>query len=81
MCTCVLNQDGRLCLGCRIRVQHALDRRKSLKIRVYVDIQDMTGIGEEILVDAVSNVRAVFIDGNLKAGSVYPPNMDETKAA
>ena len=37
-----------------------------MTIRVYEDLQDMTGVGEEWLVDCIGNTRAVFIDGNLR---------------
>ena len=35
-------------------------------VKVYNDIQEMTGIGEEWLLDAKGDVTAVFIDGNLR---------------
>jgi hypothetical protein len=36
------------------------------QIKVYTDIQSMTGQGEEWLIDSLGEVRAVFIDGTIR---------------
>jgi hypothetical protein len=52
-----------------------------MQIKVYNNIQDLKGIGEEWLVDLVGDVIAVFIDGNLKCQVLYGDFGDKTKAA
>lgn len=52
-----------------------------MQIKIYSNIQDMSGKGEEWLVDAHENVIAVFIDGNLKCQILYLNNSDKTKVA
>jgi hypothetical protein len=37
-----------------------------MQVKIYSSIQDMTGIGEEWLLNADGNVLAVFIDGDLR---------------
>ena len=48
-----------------------------MTIRVYEDLQDMTGVGEEWLVDCIGNTRAVFIDGNLRCEECVTVNGNE----
>ena len=51
-------------------------------VKVYNNIQEMSGIGEEWLLDANGDVRAVFIDGNLRCEIYSIVDRNEiTKAA
>lgn len=49
-------------------------------IKVYVNIQEMTGIGEEWLVDADNDVIAVFYDGNFQRYKELAQATDKTLA-
>lgn len=52
-----------------------------MTIKVYTNIQDMTGIGEEWLVDDKENVRAVFYEGNMvcQVVRIYPKSDEKTR--
>lgn len=52
-----------------------------MQIKVYHNVSEMTGIGEEWLVDKNGNIRAVFIDGNFRCSITYLPNTGKTKIA
>ncbi len=52
-----------------------------MEIKIYTTFLDMTGKGEEWLVDSYGNARAVFIDGNLQCQILYIGNEEKTKAA
>lgn len=52
-----------------------------MQIRIYSNIQDLTGIGEEWLVDSDGNVLAIFIQGQLKCQVLYINDKEKTKAA
>ena len=48
-----------------------------MQIITYLKLSDMTGQGEEWLVEENGEVRAVFIDGNLKCTVLYLGNNHE----
>lgn len=52
-----------------------------MTVRVYTNILDMTGFGEEWLVDEKENVRAVFYEGNMvcTVHRIYPKDAEVTK--
>ena len=52
-----------------------------MTIKVYTNVQGMTGIGEEWLVDGKENVLAVFYEGNMvcKVVRIYPKTDEVTK--
>lgn len=52
-----------------------------MEIRIYTNIVDLKGIGEEWLVDSLGNVRACFIDGDLKCQVLYIDDKEKTKVA
>lgn len=52
-----------------------------MQIKIYINVSEMTGIGEEWLVDSDANVRAVFWNGVLRCQILYIGNQDKTKAA
>ena len=53
-----------------------------MKIKIYNNIQDLTGIGEEWLADPLTGeIRAVFIDGDFQCAILRPnfSGMEVTK--
>ena len=53
-----------------------------MQIRLYENVSDMLGIGEEWLVKANGDVVAVFIDGNMRSHYMIVGNGKEiTKVA
>ena len=50
-----------------------------MHIKVYNDIKDLTGKGEEWLLNADGNPHAVFIDGNLRCQLYAIGNREITK--
>lgn len=52
-----------------------------MEIKIYTQLRDMSGKGEEWLMDQFGNVRAVFIDGNLRCEVGYIGNSEKTKIA
>ena len=52
-----------------------------MTIRVYENLQDLTGIGEEWLVDSTGNTITVFIDGNLRCGEYSVLNVEDVTKA
>ena len=79
-CYCQYTSIGP-CAKCRMLITDYLDATDVSQIKVYTDIQAMTGSGEEWLVDAKENVRAVFINGDLKCQVLYLNNNEKTKVA
>jgi len=52
-----------------------------MKIKVYNNIQDLSGTGEEWLVNYRNDVIAVFIDGQLRCQVLYLNDKERTKVA
>jgi hypothetical protein len=52
-----------------------------IQIKIYINMSEMTGKGEEWLVDSFGNARAVFMDGNLQCQILYMGDSEKTKAA
>ena len=52
-----------------------------MQIKIYINVSDMTGSGEEWLVDSYGNARAVFLDGNLQCQILYIGDKEKTKVA
>ena len=50
-------------------------------IKIYVNIKDLTGQGEEWLVDSKGNVIAVFLDADLRCQVLYIGDKEKTKVA
>jgi hypothetical protein len=56
-------------------------RGTSMLIKMYTDVSHMTGTGEEWLLDSDGNVRAVFIDGQLRCEVFAIGDYERTKVA
>jgi len=52
-----------------------------MQIKIYSDIKDLTGKGEEWLTDFFGNVIATFQDGNIQCQIFYLSDKEKTKAA
>ena len=52
-----------------------------MQIKVYKNVYEMTGIGEEWFTDAHGEVIAVFIDGNFRCSVSYIGDNEVTKVA
>jgi hypothetical protein len=47
-------------------------------VKMRSNVQELTGIGEEVLTDSEGNVRAWFVDGNFRQSPLkIPPNREE----